>query len=103
VESEHVNKTELDRVMTLIESHFLAENSICHDTYCSFFNVIDLADKYWYEVAESHPNSQWTAKFLYAILKFLVIDVWVHYQQLEVVMWKSIRQKISEYLIANRM
>lgn len=97
----HQERQELDSVLQSIENLFLTEKALCHDVYRSFFNVIDLADGYWYAVADHHPIQQWEAKLLYVILKYVVMNVWVHHQTHKVVTWMDARRQLAADLMTN--
>ncbi len=48
-----------------------------HTLYKSWFNLVDLGDKYWYAAADYHGNRQWKSKMLYSIMHRFMVNVWV--------------------------
>ena len=49
----------------VVEKLFLADPSPIHQFYGKYFNLVDLADSYyWYKVQESHKNDSWKSKLL---------------------------------------
>jgi hypothetical protein len=69
-----------------------------HDFYRKWFNLIDLADGYWYGVADHHRNERWKSKMILAICKFFIINVWVLSTCHEFKMWTRFRESLASDL-----
>ena len=62
----------------VVEKLFLADASPIHQFYGKYFNLVDLADSYyWYKVQESHKNDSWKSKLLLGNMRFAMLNAWV--------------------------
>ena len=51
--------------------------AVFHTLYGDYFNLIDMADKYWYMVDENHRNQLWKSHLLLGLLRFQIYNSWV--------------------------
>jgi hypothetical protein len=82
-----------------MEYEWFEDPAPVHILYRECFNLVDLADRYWYKAAESHGNPKWKGKMAYAILKMFVINTWSIYCQHEYQEWLQYRRNLAFKLI----
>ena len=99
VATTHTQRNEIEQVKRYIESKFFPDPAPIHNLYREYFNLVDLMDRHWYEVKESHPNPKWKSKFLLSIMRFFVINSWVWYTQENYETWKYFHINLAEELI----
>ena len=76
--SVHAQASALSQTQRLVEKLFLADPSPIHQFYGKYFNLVDLADSYWYKVQESHKNYSWKMpKLLLGNMRFAMLNAWV--------------------------
>lgn len=95
----HKNASEMNQLLKSVETKWSDDPAILHDVYRRHFNLLDLADKYWYQVQETHPNHNWKSKILFSILRFAVINSWVFYSQHQYEKWIEFRENLGKTLI----
>ena len=63
----------------VVEKLFLADPSPIHQFYGKYFNLVDLADSYyWHKVQESNKNYSWkSSKLLLGNMRFAMLNAWV--------------------------
>jgi hypothetical protein len=98
VETTHRNFTTVQKVLKYVEKEQFPDPAILHDFYKSYFNLVDLVDRYWYKVQETHGNWKWKSKMLLAIMRMAVINVWSISCQGEYEKWLQFRESLAENL-----
>ena len=83
VNSVHAQTSVLSQTQQLAESLFLDDPSPIHQFYGEYFNLVDLADSYWYKVQESHKNYSWKSKLLLGNMRFAMLNAWVMSSQVK--------------------
>ena len=76
--ASHAQTSALSQTQQLAESLFLDDPSPIHQFYGEYFNLVDLADSYWYKVEDSHKNYSWKmSKLLLGNMRFAMLNAWV--------------------------
>jgi hypothetical protein len=73
--------------------------AIIHNFYRAYFNLVDIADRYWNEVEEHHHHQNWKSKVLLMMLRFAVLNLWVYVTRTEYQEWKELRNKLAKEMI----
>ena len=94
VETVHKNYNQLNKLLLDIRNQSTPDPAPLHSEYRKFFNLIDKVDKWWYSVADAHPNQNWRNKMLFAILRFAMINVWVYFSIHQYESWKDFRHNL---------
>jgi len=76
IEIVHQDQTLLQKVQQYVESCYLQDPAPLHKFYREWFNLVDLTDRYWYDVQEAHQNTRWKSKMLFGIMRMFVINSW---------------------------
>ena len=95
VNSVHAQKSALIETQQLADSLFLPDPSPIHHFYGDYFNLVDLADIYWYKVQESHKNHSWRSKLLLGNMKFAMLNAWVMAGQVKYEEWLTFRAHLA--------
>jgi len=70
-------KTDITATKFVMRGAGFNSQSSIHNFYKQHFNFVDIADRYWYQVAESHINHKWQSKMLLCFMRHLLLNVWV--------------------------
>jgi hypothetical protein len=95
VETIHKEKSFIEKIMDHVNKPSISDPAPIHVFYHNHFNLVDLADRYWYKVADSHGYWNWKTKFLFAIMKYFMINVWVISIQEEYQDWITFRKNLA--------
>lgn len=98
-ESVHHHSHQVDAIYRSISSNFIKDPAPLHNFYKEWFNLVDLADKRWYSVEETHAHQRWETKMIIAILRLAVLDCWVYVTKSRYQKWKSWRISLLKELI----
>ena len=89
----------MDTLKDYIKSKYFKDPAPLHDFYREWFNLIDLINRYWYEVSDKHKNGKWKSKMLFSILRFFLINVWVFSSKEKFNFWKNFREELAKEMI----
>ena len=70
-------KTEITATKFVMFGTGFKSQSPIHTFYQQGFNFVDIADWYWYQMADSHSNHKWQSKMLLCLMRHLLLNVWV--------------------------
>jgi hypothetical protein len=98
-ESVHHHSHQVDAILRSISSEAISDPAPPHDFYKEWFNLIDLADRRWYAVEETHHHQKWETKMILAILCIAVMNTWVYVTKMEYKKWKVWRKALLRELI----
>ena len=76
VNSVHHSDASLGLNLNILKDGGFDDPAPAHDFYKQWFNLVDIADKKWYAVADHHPNHLWKAKMLFATMRHFMTNVW---------------------------
>ncbi len=99
VEMVHQNSAALGTLRKKIEIEFQANTPPVNEHYHKWFNLLDLADGYWYDAQENHQNQSWKSKMLLGILRFVVINSWVFHVQHSYSQWMVYRENVIKSVL----
>jgi hypothetical protein len=99
VESTHKNTTELIAFQKQLDTFFLSEPAPPHDLYGDRFNLVDLANRYWYKAWDKHGTMSWKFKILKGTLKFSTLNCWVFAIQTKYEKWLQYRMQLAKALV----
>ena len=91
----HTDKGKTKQVADYLKSEWNKDPAQIHNLYKEWFNLVDITNKYWYDVQETHKNQKWKNKFLFAILRFYIYNVWAIYSNYEFMYWKDFRASLA--------
>ena len=86
-----------------MEKNFLPDPAPLHNIYREYFNLVDLADRYWYSVQETHPNICWKSKLLLGNMRFGILNAWVLSVGVNYEEWKEFRANLARVLISYKL
>ena len=95
----HGQKSALLKLITWIEKKYYSNSFPIHNFYNSNFNTVDLLDRYWYKVHDSHGIWNWKAKMLHSIINFYIINSWTWFSTENASKWLTFRSNLAIQLI----
>lgn len=95
----HVHQHALDALQQHIKSEYLEKPGPIHVLYKEYFNLVDLVDRRWNSVEEHHPNHKWKSKMLFTIIRFAIMNAWVHAVKHKLVKWLQWRTILARALL----
>jgi hypothetical protein len=98
IKTVHTRKSEIDSTVEFTKSTWFEDPAPIHNFYREWFNLIDLADGYWYEVEDHHRNERWKSKMILTICKYFIINVWVLSTCQEFSKWRNFRTSLASDL-----
>jgi hypothetical protein len=99
VATVHRSRTALETLRMRTKTISTPDPAIIHNFYHAYFNLVDIADRYWNEVEEHHHYQNWKSKVLLMILRFAVLNLWVYVARTEYQEWKEFRNKLAKEMI----
>jgi hypothetical protein len=99
VKTVHSSNSMIETSMKIIKSTGFIDPAPIHQFYHNWFNLVDIADKYWYQVADYHGNRKWKSKMLYSIMCHFTLNVWCLSISKHPMLWKDFRKTLSTELI----
>lgn len=93
------HQTQLSNLIKDIKVKYMLNEAPLHQYYKNTFNLVDLADRYWYKVADSHHNYSWKSKMLYALLRFAMINFWAYANKFTGERWTLFRLTLARTLM----
>jgi hypothetical protein len=99
VATVHRSRTALETLRMRTKTTSTPDPAIIHNFYRAYFNLIDIAGRYWNEVEEHHHHQNWKSKVLPMILRFAVLNLWVYVARTEYQEWKEFRNKLRKKMI----
>lgn len=97
----HQHLDEVEAIQKAILEPAIPDPSPAHISYREWFNLVDLVDRMWYSVEETHQHHSWRQKMILAILRFAAINSWTYSSNLEYASWKDWRFTLAKELIKN--
>lgn len=76
VANAHSARSQLESTIQTTKTKWNIEAAMIHQSYRSFFNLVDLLDKYFYKVQDHHCNIRWKGRFCFFLLRFPTVNVW---------------------------
>lgn len=98
-ETVHQHQTVIDQICEEIEENSLIDPAPAHDFYRDWFNLVDLADRRWYEVEDHHAHQSWKTKMILAILHFATMNAWVYATKFNYRQWIPWRDYVCGQLM----
>ena len=98
VNTIHTNSTELIKLELDIKSKWKKDPSVIHDFYREWFNIIDIADGYWYSVEDNHHTQSWGCKMIHAILRHIMLISWAYHSLSKYESWIDYRTNVGREL-----
>jgi hypothetical protein len=96
--SIHQNFSKIQNISNYVTNTAFSSTPVVHDIYCKYFNLVDLADRYWNRVEQKHQNHNWKSKMCFIIMRYQVINLWVYCCQSKFIEWKDFREKLAIFL-----
>lgn len=100
VQSHYSDRLALDQVKHYSKNCYFKGNGPLNQTYRNLFSLVDVADGYWYAVAETHKINHWSGKFILSIMKFFINNLWCLFCNENAVNLGVFREKMAD-LMAN--
>jgi hypothetical protein len=91
-------QTPVRRLIHSLKNQYHTEKSPIHDHYSTNFNYVDLADRRFYEVNETHPNQNWHRKLFLGLMRMVMINCWTHSVSTKGLSWLDFRQVLAREL-----
>jgi hypothetical protein len=86
-ETVHQRYGEMEELKKQIRALSFENPGPPHQLYRAFFNLVDLADRKWYEVEDHHGNHSWKSKMILSILRFAVLNSWIYSTRIQFESW----------------
>ena len=99
VETKHGDINKFKKMNEFLKSTFYEDPAPLHDNYKSYFNLVDLLDRYWYKVQETHANHHWKGKSLLGVLRLVIINCWVLSILEDFEKWPEYRLNLAKALV----
>jgi hypothetical protein len=99
VAAVHRGHTALETLRMRTKTTSTPDPAIIHNFYRAYFNLVDIADRYWNEVEDHHHHQNWKSKVLLMILRFAVPNLWVYVAKTEYQEWKEFRNKLAKEMV----
>ena len=99
VNTLHKKGSELTELIKYVDIKWLSDPAPAQDFYGTFFNFVDLADRYWYQVEDHHHNQHWKCKMLLSILRYAIVNTWVYATNSNYMNWKDFRKTLAKAMI----
>jgi hypothetical protein len=96
--SIHQNASQIEIIAKHIEKNAYSSVPVMHKTYTDYFNLVDLADRYWNNVEQKHQNHNWKSKMILTIIRYQVINMWVYCCHFKYEDWKDFRTNFGIFL-----
>ena len=90
---------DIQKLKNSINSQWSEDPAPLHDFYREHFNLIDLADRYWYSIRDSHHNIHWESQLFFGTLCFAIINCWSLKIQTHFEEWKVFRINMAKDLL----
>lgn len=91
----HNDEDEIRKLMRKARDSVLPDPAVFHQLYGDYFNLVDMADKYWYMVDENHRNHLWKSHLILGLLRFQIYNSWVLATTLMPESWMCYRRTLS--------
>lgn len=95
VNTEHNNVDIASFVAKELSTLHFSSRSPIHTLYRDHFNLVDLNDKRWYSVEETHGIQHWQTKLVLGILRNSMINIWTKYNSENPTNWKEFRKTLA--------
>lgn len=69
LQAQQVPEGEVERLKYKLSRNHLNSTDIVHKYYASNFNLIDVIDRYWYDINSHHKIDSWESKFIISLLE----------------------------------
>jgi len=99
IQTVHQAVFPLEQIISYTKTSWFKDIAPLHRFYKDWFNLVDLADTYWYQVQENHVNIRWKSKMLFAIMRFYTFNCWVWVSSVHFEMWKVFRTQLAKELV----
>src|SRR5690554_5196003 len=94
-----MERTVVENTEKYLRTSFFTTPATLHQFYRAHFNLVDLANGYFYQVEDHHGQHQWRSKQMFSILRFFIINIWSASSQVQPKMWKVFRESLAKKLI----
>jgi hypothetical protein len=74
VNTVHGDKSVLEQMNDHLVEKIWSKPAKIQDLYVANFNLVDVANKYWYMTDDKHPKRNWRIRFVLALLRFAIIN-----------------------------
>lgn len=95
VSTEYRNTDIASFVAKELETFYFSVTPPVHTLYRDHFNLVDLHDKRWYSVEETHPIHRWQTKHVLGILRNSMGNIWVKHFLEDPVEWLDFRKDLA--------
>lgn len=99
VDSVHTKTSSIAELDKKLDDFWLIDPAPFHEHYKLHFNLIDLADRYWYKAYEGHRNLHWRSKMLFGLMRLVTINVWGFVTGVKYHKWQDFRIKLAQELM----
>ena len=99
VNTMHVSISLVETLKNFISKPGYESNGELHVFYKTWFNLIDIGDKYWYLAVDHHINQNWKSKMLLSIMHHFMTNVWILSLFQNDTMWIDFRAKLATALV----
>lgn len=93
------NAAEVSRLEERLKSEHFTRPAFHHSTYATYFNLVDLHDRYYYSARSTHFHKIWQKKFLMGMLDSASINVWALLGTVNFCSFKTFRTDIGHDLV----
>jgi len=93
------NIGELSRLEECLKSEHFTRPAFPHSTYVTYFNLVDLHDRYFYRVRSDHFYKVWQKKFLMGMIDSASINIWALLGTVDFCSFKNFRTNIGHDLL----
>lgn len=101
VSSVHDNLSGLKEFIRSSEDSIFPDPSPIHTLYGDHFNIVDIADKYWYTVNDGHRNEQWKSHLFLGLVRFQILNCWVMGNSVMPESWTTFRENLAKEMRSN--
>ena len=95
----HAPQSTMIGLLNLLKKDGFYVQSPLHKSYRTNFNYVDIADRFWYQVALPRRITDWKAKMVFSVLKLYMINVWGYFCQQEYLRWIEFRKAVAYAII----
>lgn len=96
----YTNVSQIEAIeLSLTTNSILGSNPLPHELYKRTFNYIDLLDRKWYSVNESHLHNNWRIKMLISVLRIMTYSCYVLDSHKTLERWKVWRIRTAVDLL----
>ena len=79
-----------------VDKNWSVDPAPIHNFYREWFNLVDMTDKYWYDVQDHHRNEKWKSRMLFSILRYFIYNVWALSTSEKFTLWKEFRAYLAK-------